>query len=131
MTNLLSKNALRSGTADGAAIVLARVKDVRIDSAGSRSEAAVFKLAVEQVLCGSSPSSLTVWRYTSGKSTLHGLGKTLQRGNTCVLAFERGDGPWPAPRALVEFVLVPEGRQDEIVEAHLEALRQINVATRR
>src|ERR1700678_749259 len=104
---LLSKKVFETCGAHGTAIILARVERVRIHSAGSRSESAVFDLRVDQVLCGSSPSSLAVWSYTTGKHSLLGLGRTLAQGKACVVAIERARLGAPAPYSIVDFVSVP------------------------
>lgn len=118
--NLLSKKTLRECRAGDAAVVLARVERARISAAGTRSEAAVLELQIERTICGSSPSTVSVWRYTSRGNTL------LKAGQRYVVAFARGPGP--VPYGLGDFVLVPEGRESEAVDAHLEIVRRMKPA---
>jgi len=113
---MLSKKALRACRDPGVAIVFARVARAEIDNAGTRSETAVLDLAVERTICGEAPQTLSVWRYTSGGNT------HLKEGSRYVVVCRRGPGP--VDYGLGEFVHVPEGKESEIVEAHLAAVKQ-------
>jgi hypothetical protein len=134
MIDMIRKKVLDDRRSDGAAVVLARVQRVKLHSPGSRSEALVFKLRVDQVLSGSSPSLLAAWCYTSGKTCgktallLEVKRPTLERGRCYVVAVERAPKVWPAPYALVDVVPVAEGSEAEAVEAHLAVLRSVDAA---
>lgn len=118
--NVLSKKTLQACRGDDAAVVLARVASARISASGTRSESAMIELEVERTICGSSPPAVSVWRYTSRGNTI------LQQGRRYVVAVVRGSGP--VPYGLGDFVLVPEGREAEAVEAHLEIVRRMKPA---
>jgi hypothetical protein len=116
--NMLSKKVLRECSGDDAAVVLARVAGARISAPGTRSEAAILELEVERTICGTSPPAVSTWRYTSRGNTV------LQQGRKYVVAFARGAGP--VPYGLGDFVPVPEGREAEIVEAHLAVVKRMS-----
>lgn len=113
---LLSPRVLEACRDPRAAIVLARVDSARISNAGTRSEMTILDLTLERRICGEAPATLRAWRYTSGGDTV------LRKGGRYVLACARGSGPvdW----GLGEFVAVPAGKESEIVDAHLAALKR-------
>lgn len=115
--NVLSEKTLQACSGDDAAVVLARVVSARISAPGTRSESAMIELEVERTICGSSPPAVSVWRYTSRGNTI------LQQGRRYVVAVVRGSGP--VPYGLGDFVLVPEGREAEAVQAHLRIVQRM------
>jgi hypothetical protein len=114
--SMLSKKTLRACRDPGVVIALVRVTKAEIDNPGTRSEMAVLDLAVERPICGEAPPSLSAWRYTSRGNTV------LQEGRRYVAVCARGVGP--VDYGLGDFVPVPEGKETEIVDAHLAAVKR-------
>jgi hypothetical protein len=105
MTAVLAPDVLRRAADGEVVVVVGRVVDTRLHASGSRSEAAVFELDVEQWLTGSSPNPIAVWRYTSGPNALAGGRPRLAKGQTYVAAFEASPSGSPRAHALVDFAL--------------------------
>lgn len=116
--SMLSEKTLRACREPGVAIVLARVTKAEIEAPGTRSEMAVLDLAVERTICGEAPPALSAWRYTSRGDTI------LQEGERYVVVCSKGSGP--VDYGLGDFVPVPPGREAEVVEAHLAAVKRMS-----
>lgn len=115
---LLSDESLQACREPGVAVVLARVTKAEIDNPGTRSEMAILDLAVERTLCGEVPPAVSVWRYTSRGDTV------LREKERYVVVCAKRNGP--VDHSLGEFVPVPAGRETEVVEAHLAALKRLS-----
>jgi hypothetical protein len=113
--NILGKKTLRVCGDPDSGIVLARVAKARIRAPGTRSEAVILDLDVERKICGDPPTPLSVWSYTSRGNTF------LKEGQKYVVVFTPTT-VGPVRHGLGDFIAVPEGKEAEIVDAHLAAL---------
>lgn len=102
---------------EGGCIALVRVEQAWITAAGSKSEHVKAKLAVERVICGSPPSSLVAWSFTSKGDTL------LATGHRYVVSLVPAGGY--APFGIGPFVEVASGRESEAVALHERALKAL------
>jgi hypothetical protein len=107
MAPSLAPDVLERAARGECTVAQARVVSAEIRSRGSRSEAAVYELAIESPVHGESPSSISVWRYTSGPNALQGGRPRLAQGATYLVAFEPSRyASAAAAHALVDFVAV-------------------------
>jgi len=118
----LSNEALFACNEPGSAIALVCVEQVKISAPGSRSEHVEAELSVEQTLCGSLPTRLIAWSFTSKGDTLLDSGKRY----LIVLVAAQGYAPF----GLGERILVPPGREAEAIEQHRKALSALKTPAR-
>jgi hypothetical protein len=114
----ISDEALQTCSEPGNAVVLALVKSVDIDAAGTRSEHVMVDLAIERTICGAPPPTVEAWSFTSKGNIV------LTVGRRYVISLIAAQGY--ADFGLGEFVEVPQGRENEAVETHQQALRALH-----
>ncbi len=114
---LISDDALRACDDPENAIALVRVKSVEIDAPGTRSEHVTVDMTIERVICGSPPATLEAWSFTSKGNTL------VTAGHRYVIALMAAMGY--ASWGIGEHVEVPEGHEEEAVQAHQRALESL------
>jgi hypothetical protein len=103
---------------EGGVVALVQVETAEIVHPGTRSEMVVIEAKISQAIHGEVSQSVRLQRYTSGGNTV------LAKGKSYVVA-GAASTRWTPAYALVGFVEVPPGNEQEYADAHKEAIERL------
>ncbi|HEX4951017.1 MAG TPA: hypothetical protein VFZ34_30440 [Blastocatellia bacterium] len=113
---MLTDQEIKDALKEGATIALVNVEATDVEAPGTRGHQTFYKLKVAQNLVGSLTGTVEARRYGA---------PVVQKGQAAIVVLLPASN---SEHPLQAFVIVPEGKQSEVVKAHIERIEKLKSA---
>lgn len=112
---MLTDQEIKDALRDGAIIALVKVESTEVQAPGTRGHQTFYKLKISQCLLGQLSGTVDAQRYGA---------PVVQKGQEAIVVLDAANDE----HRLQAFVLVPDGKQTEVVRAHNERIEKLKAS---